>query len=208
MKRKNIVIISLLTLIFVIIGIRARTTSGGILFDHAILDLIHRSENPILFPLMRGISFIGSAYFLIPLVGVLVAYNVYKKEIYTMKLLLISTLGSYLANFILKNIFSRTRPLDYFLVEQGGLSYPSGHSMVAMTFYMTLAYLFSKNLGDKNKKKWIYISASIMVFLMGMSRLYLGVHWPTDVIGGYSIGYVYFLTSISLVKKQDKDQSI
>ncbi len=208
MKKKNIIIISILILLFLIIGIMVRNESGGILFDKIILNLIHKNENPILFPIMKGISFVGSAYFLIPFVLVLVVYNFYKKKPYTIKLLLISTLGSYLANFILKNIFNRTRPLDHFLVEQGGLSYPSGHSMVAMTFYMTLAYLFTKNMRDQKKRNWIYILASIMVVLMGVSRLYLGVHWPTDIIGGYSIGYVYFLISIHIVKEKDKDQPI
>lgn len=112
-----------------------------------------------------------------------------------------STLGSYALNFILKIIFSRTRPLDYFLVDQGGLSYPSGHSMVNMTFYMTLAYIANKNLKDQNKKKWIYGFAFIAVLLMGISRLYLGVHWPTDVIGGYLIGYVFFYMTIKLLEK-------
>lgn len=201
MKRRDLLIISTFTLIFLIIGIIARNTSGGILFDELILDLIHKEANPILFPIMRAISFIGSAYFLIPLMLVLAVYTVYKRKYYILKLLTISTLGSYITNFILKSIFSRTRPLDYFLVEQGGLSYPSGHSMVTMTFYMTLAYLFSKNIVDENKKKWIYIFASTMILLMGISRLYLGVHWPTDVIGGYLIGYIYFLISINLVKE-------
>lgn len=201
LKKKNIIIISILTLVFLIIGIMVRNTSEGILFDKIILNLIHNTKNPILFPIMRFISFIGSAYFLIPLMIVLIAYTLYKKSYYISKLLLLSTLGSYILNFLLKLIFNRTRPLDYFLVDQGGLSYPSGHSMVTMTFYMTLTYLASKYIKDKSKKKWIYLFSYTMIILMGISRLYLGVHWPTDVIGGYLIGYVFFYISVILVKE-------
>lgn len=200
MKRRNIIIISVFTLIFLFIGISVRNTSEGILFDKMVLDLIHSESNLILFQTMKFISFIGSAYFLVPLMIALMAFTIYNKKFYLLRLLTVSTLGSYIANFILKLIFSRTRPLDYFLVEQGGLSYPSGHSMVTMTFYMTLAYLVSINLKDKSKKKWIYLFTYTMIILMGISRLYLGVHWPTDVIGGYLIGYVFFYISIISIK--------
>ncbi len=200
MKKKNILVITILTLLFLIIGISVRGTGEGIVFDKIILDLLHSKINPLIFSIMKIISFIGSAYFLIPTILISVLYTLYKKKYYITKLLLISTLGSYILNFILKMIFRRTRPLDYFLVEQGGMSFPSGHSMVTMTFYMTLAYIASKNIKDKTKKKWIYLFSYTMIILMGISRLYLGVHWPTDVIGGYLIGYVFFYMTITFLK--------
>ena len=201
MKKKNIIIITIFIIIFLFIGISVRNTSEGILFDKIILDAIHKEANPILFPLMKAISFVGSPYFLIPIMILTMIYTLYKKKYYILKLLSLSTLGSYIINFILKNIFSRTRPVDYFLVEQGGLSFPSGHSMVTMTFYMTLAYLASKKIRDKSKVKWIYLFAYTMIILMGISRLYLGVHWPTDIIGGYLIGHVFFYISKSIIKE-------
>ena len=73
--------------------------------------------------------------------------------------------------------------------------------MVTMTLYMTLAYIASKNIKSKNKLKGIYLFAYTMIALTGFSRLYLGVHWPTDVIGGYLIGYVFFYISIRLLKE-------
>lgn len=201
MKKRDKIVISIFVMIFLLIDISVRNISSGILFDRFILDAIHKDSNPVLLSLMKFISFIGSSSFLIPLMLVAIIYTLYKKEHQTLKLLMTSTLGSYALNFILKIIFSRTRPLDYFLVDQGGLSYPSGHSMVNMTFYMTLAYIANKNLKDQNKKKWIYGFAFIAVLLMGISRLYLGVHWPTDVIGGYLIGYVFFYMTIKLLEK-------
>lgn len=201
MKKKNIILISVYSLIFLLIGVLVRNTSEGILFDEMILNLIHRQDNQLLFPIMKFISFIGSGYFLIPIMIISIAYTLYKKKYYISKLLLVSTLGSYIVNFIFKAIFGRTRPVDYFLVEQGGLSYPSGHSMVTMTFYMTLAYIATKNINNKKKKRDIHLFAYTMIVVMGVSRLYLGVHWPTDVIGGYLIGYVLFYLSIILIKE-------
>lgn len=71
-------------------------------------------------------------------------------------LLILSTLGSYGLNFILKNIFVRTRPLKYFLIEQGGYSFPSGHAMVSMTFYTTMTYIFTRDCEKKGTKKVLY----------------------------------------------------
>lgn len=201
MKKRKIILLSIGILLFLIIGFMIRNNNEGILFDNYILNIIHRNHTPLLFVVMKIISFIGSAYFLVPLMLVTIIYTTIKKNYYISKLLLSSTLGSYLMNFLLKMIFQRGRPLDYFLIEQGGFSYPSGHSMVTMTFYMTLAYIISKVLKKEENKKWVYIFSYTMIILMGISRLYLGVHWPTDVIGGYLIGYVYFKISIILVKE-------
>lgn len=104
-------------------------------------------------------------------------------------------------NNLFKQIFSRTRPLEFMQVKQGGLSYPSGHSMVTMSLYLSIAYILSKDIEDLNKKRKIYICSIIYIFLMGISRLYLGVHWPTDIIGGYIMGYILYYLSIKILKE-------
>lgn len=201
MNKRKAITLSISILLFLIIGCMARASNEGILFDILILDNLHKNHNPIVFFIMKIISFIGSAYFLVPVIIIAMIYTTVKKRYYISKLLLLSTLGSYTANFLLKLIFQRGRPLKYFLVEQGGFSYPSGHSMVTMTLYMTLAYIISKEMEGKVNKKWIYIFSYTIIILMGISRLYLGVHWPTDVIGGYLIGYVYFSLIILFIRE-------
>lgn len=201
MNKRKTIFFSIGIILFLIIGIMVINNNEGILFDEIILNFIHSSHSPLLFSIMKIISFIGSAYFLVPAMLVAIVFTLMKKNYYVSKLLLLSTLGSYLMNLLLKIIFQRGRPLEYFLVEQGGLSYPSGHSMVTMTFYMTLSYIISNRIENKDNKKFIYLFSYTMIILMGLSRLYLGVHWPTDVIGGYLIGYVYFNLSIILVRE-------
>ena len=201
MEKRKTIFLSMEIILFLIIGIMVINNNEGILFDEFILNFIHSSHSPLLFSIMKIISFIGSAYFLVPTMFVTITYTLVKKNYYISKLLLLSTLGSYVMNLLLKIIFQRGRPLEYFLVEQGGLSYPSGHSMVTMTFYMTLAYIISNRMEKKDNKKLIYLFSYTMIILMGLSRLYLGVHWPTDVIGGYLIGYVFFNLSVILVRE-------
>ena len=122
MKRKDIINIFLPTSIFLLIGIMVRSGSEAILFDSIILDFIHSRSNPMVIGIMKTISFIGSAYFLLPFMTLVSLILIYKRSYYGLKLLILSSLGSYLLNIGLKFIFNRSRPFDYFLVEQGGLS--------------------------------------------------------------------------------------
>ena len=200
-RKYKIIFPSISLTLFLIIGIMVRNSTEGILFDVALLEYIHASTNPIILSIMKFISFIGSGYFLFPLLSLVIIYTLVKKRYYVSKVLIASSLGSWILNYILKFLFNRTRPFDFFLVEQGGLSYPSGHSMVSMSLYLSFAYLICKDQYFKDKKKIIYGAALADVLLMGVSRIYLGVHWPTDIIGGFLMGYIYFQVIITTIKE-------
>ena len=158
MKNKKIINI-LLLLIFLILGFMVRNTGEAILFDAKLLEFIHTSTNPTLFKIMKGISYLGSEKFIIPFMLILISFNLFKKNIAEAIFLLVNSLGSFGLNCLLKEVFQRTRPLDFFLVKQGGLSYPSGHSMVVMSMYLACYYLLTRNIKDKNKK---FLIASII----------------------------------------------
>lgn len=201
-KQSKIIILSIMIIIFFILGFMVKGTKEGILFDISILDLIHNNtHSPIMFSIMNFISFIGSGKFLIPIVAMALSYFLIKQNYYITKLLLLSTIGSYALNLFLKLVFQRTRPINYMLTEKSGLAYPSGHSMVAMSLYATIAFLLVKNRKNDNYKKLINTIFYILILLIGYSRLYLGHHWPTDVIGGYLIGYIVYQLSIISVKE-------
>jgi len=200
-RRYNFFLLTTMSILFLIIGILVRGNDEGILFDLVLLEYIHSNINPLVLRIMKFISFIGSAYFIIPVMTIVIAYNYKRKKHYESSLLLLSTAGSWIFNFLLKQIFHRTRPLDYFLVDQGGFSYPSGHTMVATSFYFTIAYLLTRNMKEKDKRVF-YLVATIAILLMGISRIYLGVHWPTDILGGLLMGYIFYYLSITLVKRR------
>lgn len=198
-KRVDKIFSIILLIIFVAIGVLVRNTHEGLRIDLKILEILHININPGVFKIMDFISFIGSPKFLIPVITIVTIYTLYKKRYFISKLLIASSLGSWILNYILKFIFNRSRPFDYFLVEQGGLSYPSGHSMVSMSMYLTIAYLLIKY--KNTNRKLAYTIATLLVFIMGISRLYLGVHWPTDVIGGFIMGYLYYRYCINAINK-------
>lgn len=101
-------------------------------------------------------------------------------------------------NQILKRLVQRPRPTEYRLIEESGYSFPSGHSMVSAAFYGFFIYLIFKNVKNKHIK-WISITAlSMLIILIGISRIYLGVHYTSDVMAGFviSISYLVIFTSI------------
>ena len=103
-----------------------------------------------------------------------------------------------LLNNILKLIVRRARPTGFRLIAETGYSFPSGHSMVSMAFYGYLIYLIYKNVRNK-KLRWTLITCfSLLILIIGMSRIYLGVHYTSDVFAGFlfSLGYLVIYTKL------------
>lgn len=104
-------------------------------------------------------------------------------------------------NNVIKIIFSRARPNINPLVVETSYSFPSGHSMMSMIFYGYLIYLIYNHLENK-KIKWIFILVlSILIFSIGFTRIYLGVHYVSDVIGGFVLGIAYLIIFIEISRK-------
>lgn len=200
MERSLILLNAVLIAIFLIIGIMVRGSKEGIIFDQFIMEYIHDKVTPSGIKVMKKTTYLGSAYFFI-LMGIMILLYMLKgkrkREIY---LLFLSTIGSYGLNVILKNIFIRTRPLEFFLIEQGGYSFPSGHAMVSMTFYSTMTYLITRKINNRGLKTMIWLLNFIIIALIGLSRIYLGVHWPTDVLMGFIVGLIFTHGSIKTMR--------
>ena len=104
-------------------------------------------------------------------------------------------------NQILKRILQRPRPTEYRIVEETGYSFPSGHSMVSMAFYGYLIYLIYKYVKNKYLKWTLITLLSFLIVSIGISRIYLGVHYTSDVLGGFLISISYLVIYISAVNK-------
>lgn len=104
-------------------------------------------------------------------------------------------------NQLLKRILQRPRPTEFRLVEETGYSFPSGHSMVSMAFYGYLIYLIYRYIKNKYVKWTLITILSILICLIGISRIYLGVHYTSDVLGGFLLSISYLVIYISSIKK-------
>ena len=104
-------------------------------------------------------------------------------------------------NQLLKNILQRPRPNEFRIIEETGYSFPSGHSMVSMAFYGYLIYLIYRYVKNKYVKWVLIVLLSILICTIGISRIYLGVHYTSDVLGGFLISISYLVIYISAVNK-------
>ena len=110
-------------------------------------------------------------------------------------------IGIVLLNLILKNILQRPRPYGYHLIEESGYSFPSGHSMVSMAFYGLLIYISYIKIKNVKLRNFICVFLAILILLIGFSRIYLGVHYASDVIAGFIISLIYLILLIKTVSK-------
>lgn len=107
--------------------------------------------------------------------------------------------GGALASTVLKTLFLRARPdLVQHLVQVDSASFPSGHAMNSAIVYLTLGALLARSLKDRGARVYLLVASIILTVLIGFSRVYLGVHWPTDVIAGWAVGAAW-ATMCSLV---------
>ena len=147
--------------------------------------------------IMKVITNLSSAYVLIAIaIGTLLFIKNKKVGVCVTSNLVIATL----LNQLLKYIIQRPRPEGYRLIVESGYSFPSGHSMVSMAFYGLIIYLIWKMVKNKRIK---YVACGILGFLIpmiGFSRIYLGVHYASDVIGGFAISIVYLLLFTNMTR--------
>lgn len=147
-------------------------------------------------PIAKFITNFGGAIFLIILTITLFILIKNKKIGLSIILNLIVITG---LNQILKYILQRPRPTEYRLIEETGFSFPSGHSMVSMAFYGYLIYLIYKYVKNKDLKWISIVLLSILICSIGISRIYLGVHYTSDVLGGFLISLSYLIVYTLIV---------
>ena len=189
-RKKTISLISfglfLIVLIFVL-------KYDNLVIDNYIINLF-KYKNNLLTNFMKVITLFGSVYVIVPCCIILLfaLKNKKNKILMTSNLVIITLL-----NQLLKRVFRRLRPING-IISEFGYSFPSGHSMVSMAFYGFLIYLLYKS---NFKYKNIFICLLIvLILLIGISRIYLGVHYPTDVFGGFLLSISYLLLFIEISK--------
>lgn len=135
---------------------------------------------------IKVLTSFGDTNVIIMLNALLIIFIFFKKKYKLLVIPIASTLSG-IINTGLKYLFSRPRPEGIALIAQGGFSYPSGHSAISVLFYGTIIYLLMKS--DIKYKKVYITLLTIMAVIIPLTRIYLGVHYLSDVIGGVSLGF-------------------
>lgn len=172
--------------------------------DESAFDVARDIQHPALNTFIKGITFFASRHFLTPAALLLVAYFVFirKHRWYSLKVPVVA-LGSITLNVVLKYFFDRPRPILP-VVEASGLSFPSGHSMVAASFYGLLIYLVWHNVQQRAWRNFLVGFLVVFVLLIGFSRIYLRVHYATDVVAGFAAGFFWVIMSISILRRMER----
>ena len=162
-------------------------------FDNAVLLWMNEHSNPRLDVLAMEVTSLGAGIVTWMLVAVSSVFLWASRHRYSVLLLWVAVIGAGPLNATLKHIFERPRPeLFPWRVPYAGLSsFPSGHSMGAMVTYATLAYLVARLEPTRTLRRLTLGIAAVVVVLIGLSRMYLGVHYPSDVLGGFVIGLAW-----------------
>lgn len=126
-----------------------------------------------------------------------------KKKFSQLAIIVLSMLGCGVISFVIKEIVQRARPLDGLIVEHG-FSFPSGHAFIGVCFWAVLFYLFSTLVSNRILKIALITVGIVLAILIGFSRVYIGVHWPSDVVASYLLSTVYVLIVIWLVNNKQK----
>ncbi len=151
--------------------------------------------NPTLTIFFAHVAFFGSGPLFWWLAVLLLVILLLKKEWWTsLDLLVIVLVGNRLLSF-LKNFFHRARPLPQ-LVPEHGYSFPSGHAFQSMVAYGFIIYLTCKLVRNCRLRGLIFILCPLLILLIGFSRIYLNVHWLTDVLGGFCAGFSWLMLNI------------
>ena len=187
----------LAALIF-ILGIIIKELSQNDLadFDAAIYNFIIQFKSSFMTNFFKFITFLASPIFLI-ILSILLFFIFKNKKFGLLSLVNLAFIT--LLNQVLKILFSRERPFDLMLIDESGYSFPSGHAMVSAAFYGVLIYLIWQTKIDKTYKKLLTLLLVLVIILIGISRIYLGVHYASDIIAGFAISVSYIIIMTALL---------
>lgn len=175
--------------------------------DDTVFDFFRGITSPGLTGIMQAFTLLGGHYFLVPanLLIVAVAYFMRRDTWFAIKTFSVA-FSSLLVMFGLKLLFSRPRPLTPLLKAASGYSFPSGHAFMSFTFFGLLIYLVYNKVENKILKGIIIACLLATTLIVGSSRIYLRVHYFTDVMAGFSLGVIWLVISIWLLNKIEKNK--
>lgn len=177
--------------------------------DSRILDyaVSLRSDNITVF--MKAITDLGSAPAIVGISLVVLTWFAYYKRASHFMVLATAIIGASSMIYLMKHTFLRARPpLFLHLVSEDSYSFPSGHTFISLVFYGLLMYFVIRHEYTLRAKIFTCIASGLFIFFVGFSRIYLGVHWPSDVLGSWVMGGVWLVIVIWLGHEKFKPHSL
>lgn len=171
--------------------------------DLEIFELVRRYTNERNTKIMLWITRLGNHRFLVPANIALIIYFLLlrrRRSWFSIRVAAVA-LSSLLLMFALKRIFHRKRPLEPLVHKAKGLSFPSGHAIMSVTFFGLIIYITYHTINNRPLKVLLILSMTGLIGGIGFSRVYLRVHYPSDVAVGYTVGLCWLIVSLELLKR-------
>jgi len=198
------VLLLLFALIIFIYAARMVFITQNLDFDDRVFNTIKPYINPGMTRFMEVVTFLGKHYLLIPLNFVLIAFFIYRKEKWFAVRIAALSLSSLLLMFILKFYFQRDRPLLPVIGEAKGFSFPSGHALISVVFYGLFIHMIWHEVKIRWLRNLLICILSILILLIAFSRIYLRVHYASDVIAGLAVGFIWLVLSLRMIQGIEK----
>lgn len=178
-------------------------------FDLPIIQFVQGMETPFLTSLLTTFTWIGSGFGVTPItLGICFVlffkYNERQQSI----LFAFSIVSTILLNEGLKRVFTRSRPDLYKLMEAGGFSFPSGHTMMAVSLYAMIVYVTWPHTKNGRQRFLLVATASLFAFLIMVSRIYVGVHYPSDIMGGIFMSAFWLTLVLTIFHEFQRKKNI
>ena len=202
MKKRYI--ISIICFICFLLVTALVVTNNTVSFDDFIYNSVFGLRNDFFDMFFKSITFFANVIPVI-VISLIICFFIRKNICYIIMLAsnLVLSVGF---NQVLKHIICRARPEHLRLVTENGFSYPSGHSMISIFLYGTLMYMLINKTDNKELKVFYAIIFPIFIFLIGLSRIYVGVHYPSDVLGGFLLSISIIVLSIPFINNRFKGE--
>lgn len=195
-KKYELEIILLLLVILFLILFKNSIQNNVFVIDVKIHELVSNMQAPWLTKIMILVTNLGNYVFFMgfSLLLFLLLKNKRKALVIFTNIMIIGVI-----NLLIKIIVQRPRPFGYNIIEEAGYSFPSGHSSGSMAFYGLLIYFCLKYIKSRSLRILSVTFLSLLIFTIGFSRIYLGVHYFSDVVAGFSLSLIYLLIFIKMI---------
>jgi undecaprenyl-diphosphatase len=160
-------------------------------FDSAVRGVVHEYASPPVTAIFRFVTNLGDWPVVLAGTLVLIFLFLYRRDHDHLGILLVTMTGAGILDGVLKLAFHRLRPDPFFGARPSTYSFPSGHSLISFCFYGLIAGMINFQLEKRWQRALVWTVAGLLIAMIGLSRIYLGVHWPTDVVAGYAAAIIW-----------------
>ena len=197
-KNYKWIVLLLMSIVFIMFAIRIKN-NPGLKIDDDVYNYIHRftSDNLTFYSKMISSFISGPVIAFILLISITICY--YKKNYKYIPFIIGNIIIILVLNVVLKQIYTRPRP-SFMLIDEYGYSFPSGHAMISIAFYGLFIYIIMHLKIGKVLKYLLSGMIFLLIFLIGLSRIYLHVHYFSDVIAGFAVSIIYLIIFTKFMK--------